>query len=425
MVGDYRGSYSRRSGSSDDSEDSDDASFSVDEETTSSSLYSAPIPTEWTDEKHSLYLKSMEASFVDQLYNSLGALGSNLSKDSVPDIGPSTRFGSIGKPSEEQFKVLRDGFWQKMNVKQPEYRFNGRNGGSHEFLRSPWIKHYKPSPKTQIPVMDEGSSDPESKVVSSNGKKGVVISSSGSASSFKQIIREGCSHSRDRDQISIGEEVSDQNFVNEVTKDENGSSKKMKTVMNNGSSSSTDQGFWEVHLKPIMNLDSGEHEDAKFTRMLLDMLFWAMNTDEPTHFMLISRPSKYMAKWDHVVRVLEASGSDVIFGPSEIQLPFWSHSFDLLCKGSPHGLALPVRDEGPRDPKLLNFKIFMISLSLETSSLRSFHPIPWAYVNEQKLMDVPTKAGMSISYLPEGNKYERVARILADILIFARKNVGE
>lgn len=27
--------------------------------------------SEWTDEKHSLYLKSMEASFVDQLYNSL------------------------------------------------------------------------------------------------------------------------------------------------------------------------------------------------------------------------------------------------------------------------------------------------------------------------------------------------------------------
>ncbi|KFK31771.1 hypothetical protein AALP_AA6G156600 [Arabis alpina] len=228
MVGDYRGSFSRRS--------SDDVS-SVDEETTSSSLYSSgkeytPTPTEWTDEKHSMYLKSMEASFVDQLYNSLGALGANLSKDSVPDIGPSTRFSNVRKTSEEQFKVLRDGFWQKMDVKQPEYRFNGRNGGgSHEFLRSPWIKHYKPSPKTHNPVS-------ESQVVSSNGKK--VISSSSSASSFKQIIREGCSHSRDRNQISIGEEVSDQNFVNEVTKDENGSSKKMKTVMNNGSGS-TDQ----------------------------------------------------------------------------------------------------------------------------------------------------------------------------------------
>uniref|UniRef100_A0A1J3GRI6 Cold-regulated protein 27 n=1 Tax=Noccaea caerulescens TaxID=107243 RepID=A0A1J3GRI6_NOCCA len=219
MVGDYRGSYSR---SSDDS-DSNDAS-SAEEETTSS-VYSAG--KEWTDEKHSLYLKSMEASFVDQLYNSLGALGSNSNKENV-------RLGGCRKPCEEQFKVLRDGFWQKMNVKQPEYRggVNGRRGGgSHEFLRSPWIKHYKPSPKIEILVTDEL----ENQVVSSNGKKGIVICSSG-------VLREGCSHSRDRDQISIGEaEVSDQNFVNEATKGENGSSKKMKTVMSGSSSSSTDQ----------------------------------------------------------------------------------------------------------------------------------------------------------------------------------------
>jgi len=204
MVGVYRGSYSR---SSDDS-DSDVAS-SAEEETTSS-VYSAG--KEWTDEKHSLYLKSMEASFVDQLYNSLGALGSNSNKENV-------RLGSCRKACEEE----------KMNVKQPEYRggVNGRRG-SHEFLRSPWIKHYKPSPKIEILVTDEGGSD-------SNGKKGIVIYSSG-------ILREGCSHSRDHDQISIGEEVSDQNFVNQVTKGENGSSKKMKTVMNVSSpSSSTDQ----------------------------------------------------------------------------------------------------------------------------------------------------------------------------------------
>ncbi|CAG7873376.1 unnamed protein product [Brassica rapa] len=227
MVGDYRENYSASS----------DGSSSVEEETTSS-MYSAgkeDKPTEWTDEKHSLYLKSMEASFVDQLYNSLGALGSKIiNKDTV---GPSTRFGDGGKPSEEQFKVLRDGFWQKMNVRQPEYRLNGRHGrGSHEFLRSPWIKHYKPSPKT---LTDRGSSELENQVVSS---KGIVICSSGSASSLKQILREGCSsHSRDRDQISLGEEaeVSDQNFVNEVTKGQNGSSKKMKTVISE--SSSTDQ----------------------------------------------------------------------------------------------------------------------------------------------------------------------------------------
>ncbi|VVB07637.1 unnamed protein product [Arabis nemorensis] len=201
-------------------------------------------------------------------------------------------------------------------------------------------------------------------------------------------------------------------------------------------------------INEVIVITNREHEDAKFTRMLLDMLFWSMNTDEPTHFMLISRPAKYMAKWDHVVRVLEASGSDVIFGPSEIQLPFWSHSFDLLCKGSPHGLALPIRDEGPRDPKLLNFKTadqigifwvveefpsnpmvvnFIYSSMEETMQKKGYlgSVSLMAYVNERKLMDVPTKAGMSISYLPEGNKYERVAQILADILIFARKNVGE
>lgn len=52
------------------------------------------METEWTNEKHSLYLKSMEASFVDQLYSSLGALGKKESK--------STRFGSGRKPSQEQ-----------------------------------------------------------------------------------------------------------------------------------------------------------------------------------------------------------------------------------------------------------------------------------------------------------------------------------
>ncbi|XP_013700739.1 cold-regulated protein 27 isoform X4 [Brassica napus] len=186
MAGDYRGNYIRSS----------DHAFSVEEDTTSS-MYSSGkecMPTEWTDEKHSLYLKSVEASFVDQLYSSLG---SNLSKENVG-----------GKPSDEQ-----------MNVRQPEYRLKGRHGGGspHEFLRSPWINHYKSLPKNQV--------------VSS---KGLVICSSGSASDLRNMLREGCSHLHDRDQISIGEEeeeVSDQNFVNEVTKGENGSSKKMKTVI--------------------------------------------------------------------------------------------------------------------------------------------------------------------------------------------------
>ncbi|CAH8337523.1 unnamed protein product [Eruca vesicaria subsp. sativa] len=125
-----------------------------------------------------------------------------------------------------------------MNVRQPhEYRLKGRLGRvfPNEFLRSPCIKHYKSLLKTQTPVKVDGSTELENQVVSS---KGSVICSSGSASNLKNMLREGCSHSCDRDQISIGEEgeVSDKNFVNEITKGER-SSKKMKTVKMSGWSS--------------------------------------------------------------------------------------------------------------------------------------------------------------------------------------------
>lgn len=42
----------------------------------------AVMSKEWTDEKHSLYLKSMEASFVNDLYNSMDLLGWRSQKDS-------------------------------------------------------------------------------------------------------------------------------------------------------------------------------------------------------------------------------------------------------------------------------------------------------------------------------------------------------
>lgn len=45
------------------------------------------MSSEWTNEKHSLYLKSMEASFVNQLYNSIDILGWPSQKErSVPNF---------------------------------------------------------------------------------------------------------------------------------------------------------------------------------------------------------------------------------------------------------------------------------------------------------------------------------------------------
>lgn len=49
------------------------------------------MATEWTDEKHSLYLKSMEASFVSQLYNSSDFLGWRSQEDYSSNPKSSTR----------------------------------------------------------------------------------------------------------------------------------------------------------------------------------------------------------------------------------------------------------------------------------------------------------------------------------------------
>ncbi|VVB07588.1 unnamed protein product [Arabis nemorensis] len=87
----------------------------------------------------------------------------------------------------------------------------------------------------------------------------------------------------------------------------------------------------------LEKLTKGDDGYAKVTRMFLDMLFLVMNKDEPTHFIMISRPSQYiMTKWANVVRPLEARGSNVILGASDaIQLPFSIDSLIRLCKDGP------------------------------------------------------------------------------------------
>ncbi|VVB07529.1 unnamed protein product [Arabis nemorensis] len=166
----------------------------------------------------------------------------------------------------------------------------------------------------------------------------------------------------------------------------------------------------------ITVVTKGENEYAKVTRMMLDMLFWAMNNDEPTHFILISKPSKYMTNWDNVVRVLQARGSDVILAPSDdIELPLSTVNLKLLCKH-------PVAEKLP--------------LSVELSGGVEFGAadhvgVFWVVENENfppdpmKLMDVPKKPGMRIAFIPERNKYEKATRILADMLVFARKNAHQ
>ncbi|XP_039027080.1 cold-regulated protein 27-like [Hibiscus syriacus] len=130
--------------------------------------------TEWTDEKHNLYLKSMEASFVDQLYDSMDFLGYKSQKNNT---------------SSGQFKVLRGGCWKKINFGTPGFQPNTSDRSSC-FMASPWIQHFR--------------SGSDSRVFAS------------------------CSHLQDH---ASSKEVSDQNFIDEKTSNERGS-KKLKSVAN-------------------------------------------------------------------------------------------------------------------------------------------------------------------------------------------------
>ncbi|KAK8512462.1 hypothetical protein V6N12_075041 [Hibiscus sabdariffa] len=105
------------------------------------SLMTESTSTEWTNEKHNLYLKSMEASFVDQLYDSMDFLRCNSRKERFP--------GSTHRTSSGQFKVLRGGCWKKVNFETPGFRQNKRHSSSC-FMASPWIQHFRLGSKSRV-----------------------------------------------------------------------------------------------------------------------------------------------------------------------------------------------------------------------------------------------------------------------------------
>ncbi|XP_055834338.1 cold-regulated protein 27 [Solanum dulcamara] len=109
---------------------------------------SRPKSMEWTDEKHSLYLKSMEASFVDHLYGSLEVVGWHSQNDGLSRHKSSRQ--KHANPSG-QYKVFRDGCWTKIDFKKDEPQLYKTNK-SGAVLASPWIKHYKSAGRHQVRV---------------------------------------------------------------------------------------------------------------------------------------------------------------------------------------------------------------------------------------------------------------------------------
>ncbi|CAI8606308.1 unnamed protein product [Vicia faba] len=140
---------------------------------------------EWTDEKHSMYIKSIEASFVNDLYDS-----------------------KQGNSTTGQFKVLRGGCWQKMNFERENSQMS-RGNSRNDLIANPWIQHYRSSNKQENVVAP--SYPTTTQVVSLSHRKKMYES---------QVY--------DQNMISSDTEVSDQNFVDEEVKCERKSTSSAK-----------------------------------------------------------------------------------------------------------------------------------------------------------------------------------------------------
>ncbi|KAI4336979.1 hypothetical protein L6164_015444 [Bauhinia variegata] len=163
--------------------------------------------TDWTDEKHSLYLKSMEASFVNQLYDSKEMLGWHSPNSTTTPSG--------------QFKVLRGGCWQKVNFRRNNSEIN-RSNECHDLKVNPWIQHFRSSTKHRatanaLPTFED-STTCTSQMDDLSGRK-EILSASETVS-----MRE--SHMCRQDMMCSDTEMSDQNFVDEEVEGENENNKR-------------------------------------------------------------------------------------------------------------------------------------------------------------------------------------------------------
>ncbi|RDX68200.1 hypothetical protein CR513_52831, partial [Mucuna pruriens] len=169
------------------------------------------MAAEWTDQKHSMYIKSIEASFVNQLYDS---------KQMKASYDTATTSG--------QFKVLRGGCWQKINFGRANPQ-TSRTNHCHDLTENPWIQHYRSSSKQRsivAPSLQE-SVTTTSKVVDLGQRKGIP-----SGSGHLHLSESRVCH---KDMLCSDTEMSDQNFVDEevksTKKNEKSKAKRQKSLV--------------------------------------------------------------------------------------------------------------------------------------------------------------------------------------------------
>ncbi|CDY36368.1 BnaC04g32760D [Brassica napus] len=197
-----------------------------------------------------------------------------------------------------------------------------------------------------------------------------------------------------------------------------------------------DDGYARV---PSIKVEGDSY--AAIARMLLDILFWAMNHDDlPQNLILISQPSKDI---DIVIQALERRGFNIIFKPSDDEVT--SHtindSFESLCKIPPDTanqtlLESPCRtitdvsrklkrspviifwlvDSCPSNPYEFRNKF---SSTLEDKGYADYESVT-AYVEEGKnsdeVINVCRKSELQVRLAPEGDEFGKFSLMLLDMI---------
>ncbi|KAH9316020.1 hypothetical protein KI387_024647, partial [Taxus chinensis] len=103
------------------------------------------LDTAWTDEKHSSYLNSIEASFVEQMYEkkyrALDICGHTPKQNDSSDTDCTESRPNF--PSINKFKILQKGHWQKLNYNRA---WHLGISTPRAVMASPWIRHFIPAP---------------------------------------------------------------------------------------------------------------------------------------------------------------------------------------------------------------------------------------------------------------------------------------
>ncbi|KAI4298459.1 hypothetical protein L6164_032015 [Bauhinia variegata] len=199
----------------------------------------------WTDQLHSLYLNSLEASFIDQLQYSLHLRGWNLQNN----LKKAYKSRPLQKSHmSRQFLALQDGCWKKNCFERNEPMLES-TADSHIFAGSP-LRGNLASERTF--AMRESDLNDHSMLFEEgiHGSEGSIFSSRQQRSYEKQSVCQ----SDQLESFDVTAEVTDQNFKDE---DQGTSSsyaplaKRLKTITADASSNDQVVPLGKFHRKDV------------------------------------------------------------------------------------------------------------------------------------------------------------------------------